>query len=156
MRPDFLREMNRGEEAEVAKLLTEAFGGKEEALLVEKLRKSNAMAGEMVLPSANGIVGYLALSAMVAPKGWFALAPVAIRPDMQRMGHGRRMVGMITEWARLSNQTLVVLGDPAFYSRCGFRPAPEGLTSPYPVDHTLVSGPAKAKSMALTYAPAFG
>ncbi len=154
--PDFLREMKRGEEASVSALLTDAFGQPDEARLVEKLRKSRAMAGEMVLPSKQGIVGYLALSRMIAPKGWLCLAPMAVHPDLQRMGYGRRMVGMITEWARLSGQTLVVLGDPDFYTRCGFRPAPEGLTSPYPVDHTLVAGEVKAKSLDLRYPQAFG
>ncbi|NBT33834.1 MAG: N-acetyltransferase, partial [Rhodobacteraceae bacterium] len=116
--PSFLREMQRGEEAAVAALLTDAFGQPDEARLVEKLRKSRAIAGEMVLPSEHGIIGYLALSQMIAPKGWLCLAPVAIQPDLQRNGYGRRMVGMIAEWARLSGQTLVVLGDPSFYSRC--------------------------------------
>ena len=154
--PNFLREMQRGEEAAVAALLTDAFGQADEARLVEKLRKSRAIAGEMVLPSEKGIVGYLALSQMIAPKGWLCLAPVAIHPDLQRNGYGRRMVGMIVEWARLSGQTLVVLGDPAFYSRCGFSPAPEGLTSPYPVEYTMVAGAAKAKLMDLKYPAAFG
>ena len=156
IRPDFLREMRRGEEAEVTALLTQAFGGKDEARLVEALRKSRTIAGEMVLPSKDGIVGYLALSAMTAPKGWLCLAPVAIRPDMQGLGHGRRMVGMITEWARLSGHTLVVLGDPAFYTRCGFAPIAEGFTSPYPIEHTMTAGPAKAAACALAYPKAFG
>ena len=156
MTPNFLREMQRGEEAAVTALLTDAFGQPDEARLVEKLRKSRAIAGEMVLPSEQGIVGYLALSQMVAPKGWLCLAPVAIHPDLQRKGYGRRMVGMIAEWARLSWPTLVVLGDPTFYDRCGFSPAPEGLTSPYLVEHTLIAGPAKAKALDLKYPAAFG
>ena len=155
IRPDFLREMRRGEEAEVAALLTAAFGGKDEAALIEALRKSRAIAGEMVLPSKDGIVGYLALSAMRAPEGWLCLAPVAIRPDLQGCGHGRRMVGMITEWARLSGNTMVVLGDRAFYTRCGFAPIAEGFTSPYPLDHTMTAGAAKAKPCALIYPKAF-
>ena len=154
--PDFLREMQRGEEPAVDALLAHAFGGQDEVKLIAKLRKSRAMAGEMVLPSEHGIIGYLALSKMIAPKNWLCLAPVAIHPDVQRMGYGRRMVGMITEWAKMTNQTLVVLGDPVFYQRCGFRTAPDGLTSPYPVDHTLVAGPAKAKSLELRYPQAFG
>ncbi|WP_235851712.1 GNAT family N-acetyltransferase [Litorivita pollutaquae] len=156
IRPDFLRDMRRGEEPEVAALLAQAFGGKDEARLVEALRKSRAIAGEMVLPSKDGVVGYLALAAMTAPKGWLCLAPVAIRPDLQGLGHGRRMVGMITEWGRLSGNTLVVLGDPAFYTRCGFTPISDGFTSPYPIDHTLTAGPAKAAPSALIYPKAFG
>ncbi|MBW6418454.1 GNAT family N-acetyltransferase [Celeribacter sp. PS-C1] len=154
--PDFMREMKRGEENAVTDLLTSAFGQKDEAQLVEALRKSKAIAGEMVLPMAGEVIGYAALSKMIAPKGWLCLAPVAIRPDLQARGYGRRLVGMITQWAELSGQTLVVLGDPAFYSRCGFKPIAEGFTSPYPLDHTLTAGPAKAKSKELIYPKAFG
>ncbi|WP_417278159.1 GNAT family N-acetyltransferase [Celeribacter sp.] len=154
--PDFMRDMKRGEEPAVADLLTAAFGQKNEAQLVETLRKSRAIAGEMVLPMAGEVIGYAALSKMTAPKGWLCLAPVAIRPDLQSRGYGRRLVGMITQWAELSGQTLVVLGDPAFYSRCGFKPIPEGFTSPYPLDHTLTAGPAKSKTKELIYPKAFG
>ncbi|WP_417253999.1 GNAT family N-acetyltransferase [Celeribacter sp.] len=154
--PDFMREMKRGEEPAVAALLDAAFGQKDEAQLVETLRKSRAIAGEMVLPMGGEVIGYAALSKMVSPKGWLCLAPVAIRPDLQARGFGRRLVGMISQWAEMSGQTVVVLGDPAFYTRCGFAPVAEDFTSPYPLDHTLVAGPAKGKIRTLTYPKAFG
>jgi putative acetyltransferase len=158
--PDFMREMKRGEETAVADLLTKAFGQKAEAQLVEALRKSRAIAGEMVLPMANDngseVIGYAALSTMLSPKGWLCLAPVAIRPELQGRGFGRRLTGMITQWAEMSGQTVVVLGDPEFYSRCGFRPIADGFTSPYPLTHTLTAGPAKAKVKELIYPKAFG
>ncbi|AJE48352.1 GNAT family N-acetyltransferase [Celeribacter indicus] len=154
--PDFMRELKRGEEAEVAALLDAAFGRPDESQLVGALRKSGAMAGEMVLPMAGGIVGYAALSAMRAPKGWLCLAPVAIRPDVQRRGYGRRLVGMIAQWATMSGATVVVLGDPAFYARCGFAPLSAGIRSPYPTDHTLTAGPAGTAATELVYPKAFG
>ncbi|ATG47724.1 GNAT family N-acetyltransferase [Celeribacter ethanolicus] len=154
--PDFMREMKRGEETAVADLLTEAFGQKDEAHLVEALRKSRAIAGEMVLPMNGEVIGYAALSTMLSPKGWLCLAPVAIRPDLQGRGFGRRLTGMITQWAEMSGQTVVVLGDPDFYSRCGFKMIANGFTSPYPLTHTLTAGPAKAKVKDLIYPKAFG
>jgi Predicted acetyltransferase len=154
--PDFMREMKHGEETAVANLLTAAFGQKDEAQLVETLRKSRAIAGEMVLPMEGEVVGYAALSKMVAPKGWLCLAPVAIRPDLQGRGYGRRLTGMITQWAEISGQTVVVLGDPDFYTRCGFHPIAEDFSSPYPLTHTLTAGPGKAKVKDLIYPKAFG
>ncbi|WP_066705123.1 GNAT family N-acetyltransferase [Celeribacter ethanolicus] len=154
--PDFMREMKRGEETAVADLLTEAFGQKDEAHLVEALRKSRAIAGEMVLPMNGEVIGYAALSTMLSPKGWLCLSPVAIRPNLQGRGFGRRLTGMITQWAEMSGQTVVVLGDPDFYSRCGFKMIANGFTSPYPLTHTLTAGPAKAKVKDLIYPKAFG
>lgn len=156
--PGFSRDLHPGEEPAVDDLLRLAFGGTEEVTLVHKLRKSRAIAGEVVLPMGEGIVGYYALSAMRRPKGWLCLAPVAIHPDLQRRGHGRRMIGMLTEWARLTGTPVVVVGEAAFYESAGFRSAPAaGLTSPYPVAHTLLAGLAKppAPGTELVFAAAF-
>ena len=155
-RPEFAREMRRGEEAAVDVLLRAAFAGEAEVQLVHKLRKSKAIAGEQVLPMGDRIVGYYALSHMVAPKGWLCLAPVAIAPELQGQGHGRRMIGMLTEWARLTKTPVVVLGDPAFYARAGFSSElARDLTSPYPIKDTLVVGVETPTHGQLIYPPAF-
>jgi len=157
-RPDFMRELKRGEEDEVSALLTAAFGQKDEAKLVDNLRKSRAIAGEMVLPSSEGIVGYAALSNMISPKGWLCLAPVAIRPDWQRKKHGKRMIGQLVAWAEAAGQTLVVLGQPAFYEAAGFSSAAaQNLKTPYDAAFTLLAASAEgAPQETLIYPPAFG
>lgn len=153
---EFMREMRAGEEAAVDALLRTAFDSAEEAEIVRALRKAGDIAGEQVVAEDGAVIGYLGLSAMRAPRGWLCLAPVAVAPDRQGQGIGRRMVRFVAGWADAAGQTLVVLGDPAFYERCGFRKA-EGLTSPFPIEHTLVAGPAKAKpGTALVYPKAFG
>ncbi len=140
--PDFSRELRRGEEAAVDALLRAAFGGGEEVQLVHALRKRREMAGEMVLPWEGAVAGYYALSAFVRPKRWLCLAPVAIHPDLQRQRNGQRMLGLLTEWARITGTYVVVLGEPGFYSRCGFSNARAAkLTSPYPITHTLLAAP---------------
>ena len=66
--PDHAREMRKGEEDAVDALLRAAFETAGEANLVKNLRKSGQIAGETVLPIGDRIVGYYALSHMVAPK----------------------------------------------------------------------------------------
>ncbi|WP_417525942.1 GNAT family N-acetyltransferase [Marinovum sp.] len=159
--PGFLRAMKPGEEPSVDALLRAAFGGEDEVRLVAKLRKAGVMAGESVLPGpegSNGPVGYFALSQMRQPKGWLCLAPVAIHPDWQRRGQGRRMIRMLTGWAEAAGQTIVVLGEPDFYESCGFsRARAAGLTSPYPTDHTLLLAPGGGVPReTLVYPAAFG
>jgi len=154
--PEFARDMKRGEEAQVDALLSAAFGGAEEAELVVKLRKARLIAGEQVMPMGDRIVGYYALSYMVKPKGWLCLAPVAIAPDVQRRGYGKRMIGMLTEWARLTKTPVVVLGAPAFYEKAGFsREGAAALRSPYPIDHTMVCGLTGAPAQELVYPVVF-
>ncbi len=155
---DFCREMRPGEEQAVADLLRAAFDGDAESRLVAALRKSGQIAGEMVLPAPDtGIGGYYALSHFIQPRGWLCLAPVAIHPDLQGRGNGRRMIGLLSEWARISGHYVVVLGQGAFYERCGFsgRRAAR-LTSPYPLDHTLLAGPGEDPPQeSLTYPKPF-
>lgn len=154
--PEFMRALKRGEETQVTALLEAAFEGKDESQLVEALRKTRTIAGEMVLPMNGEIIGYAGLAKMNTPKGWLALAPVAIAPAHQGRGFGKRLVGMMTQWAEMSGQTLVVLGAPEFYAKAGFTPLPEGFDAPYPRDHLLTAGPLKTKEKRLIYPKAFG
>jgi putative acetyltransferase len=150
--------MHRGEEVAVEALLRAAFDGEAEAKLVDALRRSGAMAGEMVLPDrSGGVAGYYALSAMQAPKGWLCLAPVAVHPEWQGQGHGRRMIGQLSAWARAARQYVVVLGEVAFYERAGFDHARAArLQGPYPVKHMSLAGPGDdAPSCELIYPRAF-
>ncbi len=63
------------------------------------------------------------------------LAPLAVIPDFQRQGVGRALIEHGTEClAGVGVQLVFVLGDPGYYSRCGFQAAvPHGLLPPYPV-----------------------
>ena len=140
--PDFCRPLQPGEDAAAADLVALAFGGTDEVRLMDLLRQEGSMVGEMVLPLGEALIGYYALSVMRGPKDWLCLAPVAIHPEHQGRGHGRRMIGQLTEWARIAGQTVVVLGQPEFYESAGFsRARAARLSSPYPITHTLLAGP---------------
>ncbi|WP_439154984.1 GNAT family N-acetyltransferase [Yoonia sp.] len=156
--PQFSRDMHKGEEDAVDALLRAAFPGPEEAALVRRLRKSGAIAGETVLPMDDRIVGYYALSRMVSPKGWLCLAPVAMHPDVQGRRLGKRMIGMLTEWARLTGTPVVVVGDPGFYTKAGFSAAQAaGLQSPYPAENVTIAGVGDtAPTEQLVFPPEFG
>lgn len=158
MQNEFLREMKRGEETAVAGLLRAAFGGEDEVRLVKALRKSGSVAGECVVPGPDGPLGYFALSAMRAPAGWLCLAPVAVAPEVQRRGLGRRMTGFLAAWAGAAQRTVVVLGDPSFYARAGFSAERAArLVTPYPVEHTLIARPGNdVPAERLVYPAAFG
>lgn len=138
-------------------LLRAVFPGPEEARLVRALRAAGAIDMELVLPDDAGLAGYLALSRMNAPEGWLCLAPLAIAPEWQGRGLGQRLVKAALKLVAIKAQTVVVLGDPAFYARCGFSAARAArLTSPYPIDHTLIARPGDdLPEAALRYPAAF-
>ena len=154
--PSFTRPMRADETAQVDALLREAFGGPEEAELVVKLRKAGIMAGEMVLPLGDEVIGYYALSQMAAPKGWLCLAPVAIAPEWQCKNHGKRLISQLVAWAQSTKQPVVVLGQVAFYEAAGFsQAAASKLQSPYPIENTMLAGHAGTPEAQLVYPKAF-
>ncbi len=63
------------------------------------------------------------------------LAPLAVVPGFQRRGVGRALIEHGASMLAASGVRLIfVLGDPAYYTRCGFAPAgPHGLRAPYPI-----------------------
>ena len=154
--PEHAREMRKGEEDAVDTLLRAAFDTADEAELVKSLRRSGQIAGETVLPMQGRIVGYYALSHMIAPKNWLCLAPVATAPDVRGRYFGLRMLGVLSEWARHSETTIVVLGATEYYERAGFSAARAArLTSPYPINHTMLAGGAGIPEQTLIYPKAF-
>jgi putative acetyltransferase len=63
------------------------------------------------------------------------LAPLAVLPEFQRRGVGRALIEQGASMLTATGvQMLFVLGDPNYYTRCGFVPAaPHGLRAPYPI-----------------------
>jgi putative acetyltransferase len=155
--PDYMRAMRTVEADQVDALLRQAFAGDSEARLVRDLRASAQIEMEMVLPWEGEVLGYLALSRLVAPQGWLALAPVAIAPAWQGRGLGARLVAMTMKLVAIKAQSVVVIGKPSFYARAGFSVArATGLRTPYPAHVTGFAGPDNDLPVAeVTYPDAF-
>ncbi len=133
---------NPGFRESVDKLLRAAFDAAGEADLVKQLRNDGDLAGEIVLEGKKGLIGYAALSNMAAPKGWLCLAPVAVVPVAQGLGHGKTLLAMVIKWAAERNATVVVLGSPDYYGANGFSTDRAArLQTRYPVKYTLLAGP---------------
>ncbi len=139
--PDHMRAARPTDHTAIDALLRAAFPTGAEAALVRALHEAGALDMELVLPDETALAGYLALSRMVEPAGWLALAPLAIAPAWQGRGLGQRLTKAALKLAAIKGQTVVVLGAPAFYARCGFSQSRAArLNSPYPLDHTLLAG----------------
>lgn len=61
------------------------------------------------------------------------LGPLAVHPDHQRQGIGKALIADGLSRLKAKGVTeVLVLGDPAYYGRSGFRPASR-VTPPYPL-----------------------
>ena len=121
----------RRADAEAIRAVTEAaFAGAEhsdgtEADIPERLREAGALRLSLVAEWDGEVVGHAAFSPahVGGDSGWVALGPVAVRPDRQREGIGARLIEAGLAQLRGGAPGCVVLGDPGYYGRFGFRPA---------------------------------
>ena len=107
----------------------EAFGRKEEAKLVEKLRNRGMLTLSLVAIQDNRTVGHIAFSPVKIESERLSfeaitLAPIAILPAYQRKGIGSRLIRAgLKECRHLGHEIILVLGHPNYYPRFGFIPA---------------------------------
>ena len=119
---------------------TAAFGHEADHVipLVHALRSTEAAVLELVAEDDDGeLVGHVMLS-----RGWLdapvslvtvrVLSPLAVAPDRQRQGIGRRLIEHAVEDSEEALSPAVFLeGDPRYYAASGFAPASSrGFRSP--------------------------
>ncbi len=116
---------------QVGRLLEMAFCQKNEAMLVEKLRRNrkyNPMLS-LVADYRGYITGHIlffpvAIRSDSSETESLALAPLSVSPEFQKMGIGGRLIQDGTKIARLTGYgSAIVLGHSKYYSRFGFVPA---------------------------------
>ena len=117
-----------------------AFGGPDEADLVDKLRADGHVLISLVAELDAGLVGHIVFSRMWiksqtgALVSAVALAPVAVLPEHQGRGIGGRLVRHGLELLRARGEKIaIVVGHPDYYPRFGFSTEKaQSLESPFP------------------------
>jgi putative acetyltransferase len=132
-----------------------------EHLIPGALRAAGALSVSVVAEVRGVVIGHAAASPVAisdGTPGWFGLGPVAVLPQHQRRGAGSMLVHAVLR--RLRERCAagcVVLGDPAYYSRFGFRAIPElVLTAVPPAYFQALSFDARAPRGTVSYHAAFG
>jgi putative acetyltransferase len=122
----------------IAAINRSAFGGGEEAALVERLRRDGDVVAELVAGEAAPI-GHILFSRLAVEAGGAApfvaaLAPMAVLPGRQREGVGSSLVEAGLSACRESGvDAILVVGHPAYYPRFGFDAgAAAPIRTPYP------------------------
>ena len=144
-----------------------AFPSNDEALLVDKLRKSGEVIS-LVAVKHDKMVGHVLFSTSTIENSnesfiALVLAPVAVLPEFQNQGIGTKLIEIGLEEAKKRGYSMVtVMGHPKYYPSFGFKPALEyGIESPFNVPEKafmvleLVPGTLNHVSGVLNYSKAF-
>ncbi|MEM1438169.1 MAG: N-acetyltransferase [Pseudomonadota bacterium] len=114
----------------------------------------------LVAELVGDVVGHVAFSLVVAQDGsarWYALGPVAVAPALhgQHIGSALITAGLAALEAQ-GALGCVLLGDAGYYTRFGFKPAPDNAPDTVPAEHFMLrlSGKAPPNGV-LNYHPAF-
>lgn len=96
-----------------------------EQFIINALRKDNALTISLVAEREGNVVGHIAFSPLTISDGsrdWYALGPVSVQPAFQRQGIGQALVREgLSQLQSLGAQGCVLVGEPAYYERFGFK-----------------------------------
>jgi putative acetyltransferase len=108
--------------------LTAPHASHTEQFIVAALRQAGALAISLVAEVDGAVVGHLAVSTVSVSdgsSGWFGVGPLSVLPEYQLRGIGS---SLMHEALRLMRERgaagCVLLGNPAYYKRFGFRSEP--------------------------------
>ncbi|MEH6559344.1 MAG: N-acetyltransferase [Oceanicoccus sp.] len=115
----------------IEKITTEAFltapySDHTEQHIVRALRNSDVLSISLVAEYQGEVVGHVAVSPITisdGAKGWFGLGPISVSPTIQKSGVGSQLMESAVETLKKSGASgCVLLGNPAYYYRFGFKP----------------------------------
>lgn len=96
-----------------------------EQFIVNALRQSGMLSVSLVAEDRGEIVGHVAISPVSISDGsggWYILGPISVIPDRQGLGIGSQLVEQaLIELGKLEATGCVLVGNPSYYSRFGFK-----------------------------------
>lgn len=121
---------------------TMPFSEGDEQNLIGALRAAGALTLSLVAEREGCVVGHVAFSPAYTGGSqgeWFALGPVAVEPVLQARGIGSRLIrhglGLLAEQGAAG---CILVGDPRYYARFGFLPAPSLAPDGQPAEYFMV------------------
>jgi putative acetyltransferase len=161
----WIRTETQSDHAAIDEVIGAAFaempgGGQVERSIVDALRRDGALTLSLVADIDGRVAGHIAFSPVTAgdaAQGWYGLGPIAVAPGDQKHGIGGALIlAGLAELERLRAHGCVVLGEPDYYSRFGFKNVPELVYPEAPAGYfmALPFGDRPARGV-VAYHPAF-
>jgi putative acetyltransferase len=128
LRPETEADIPAIDQINLEAFLHHPYSHQTEHLIVRALRASGALTLSLVAETEGQVVGHIAFSpALIDGQdlGWYTLGPVAVLPSHQRKGIGSSLIQAGLQGLReLGAKGCLLVGDPNYYLRFGFRHDP--------------------------------
>lgn len=96
-----------------------------EQFIIQALRAAGVLTLSLVAEIEGQVVGHIAFSPVSLSDGtkdWYGLGPVSVMPEYQKIGIGKSLIQEGLSLLReMGGRGCVLVGDPNYYNRFGFR-----------------------------------
>jgi putative acetyltransferase len=110
-----------------------------EQFIVNALRDSQQLTVSLIAEYEGQIIGHIAFSPVSISDGttnWYGLGPVSVQPEFQNQGIGSQLIHAgLDKLKTLKAAGCVLLGDPEYYARFGFKAKPELVLQGVPAEY---------------------
>lgn len=129
-----IRPENAGDIEAISRITELAFqtckyGNHTEQFIIKELRRSGALSVSLVAEVDAEVVGHIAFSPVEISESstnWYTLGPISVTPELQGRDIGRALIDAgLAALRALGAEGCVLVGEPGFYERFGFRSHPE-------------------------------
>jgi putative acetyltransferase len=110
-----------------------------EHFIILALRRAAALSLSLVAEQDHQVIGHIAFSSVQFSDGslnWYGLGPVAVLPELQGRGIGKALIERgLSDLRAMGAEGCVLLGDPDYYGRFGFRSRPDCIYEGAPQEY---------------------
>ena len=139
IRPENKDDHHAISETTIAAFEDHPFSQRTEHLIINELRKANALTVSLVAVINETVIGHIAVSPVRISDGtsdWYGLGPVSVLPEFQGQGIGSKLIktGLSFIMNGIGGRGCVLVGPPHFYSMFGFANYPRLIHEGVPQD----------------------
>ncbi|MCH4245984.1 GNAT family N-acetyltransferase [Acinetobacter gerneri] len=121
---------------------TMSYSSHTEQFIVNALRDTGKLSISLVALEGDQLVGHIAVSPVQlsnAELGWYAGGPLSVLPEKQNMKIGTKLVFVaIEQLKKMQAKGCVLVGDPNYYQRFGFKPSSDLIYPDLPAEYFQV------------------
>ena len=133
------QDVNSIQQVTIAAFASVVYSDHREQFIVSALRQARQLTISLVAELNGHVIGHVAISPVLissGTEGWYGLGPVSVLPEFQGLGIGTDLIQTALEQLKKQHaRGCVVLGEPSYYARFGFKAEPELVLEGVPAEY---------------------